>query len=128
MVSNVLKFLLQKCEKPTLGVLLGLLLGAVVGLWPFQHGVPPEPGTILKGQRVIQGKGDLYYEWSKETIEPDDYPTEVFTPTVVQAGSSVGLIVVGFFVTLLVDKVGGGKSSSKKTEKNTEPDEDNRAI
>ncbi len=128
-VSNVLRLLLKKCEKPTLGVLLGLLLGAVVGLWPFQQGVAPEVGSTLKGQTVLMSaEGELTFEQSGKPVEPDDYPTEVFTPTVVQAGSSVGLIVVGFFVTLLVDKVGGGKSSSKKTEKNTEPDEDNRAI
>ncbi|MHC4995669.1 MAG: DUF368 domain-containing protein, partial [Planctomycetota bacterium] len=35
-VSNILKLLLDKCEKLTLGALLGLLFGAVVGLWPFQ--------------------------------------------------------------------------------------------
>lgn len=36
-VSNLLKFLLKKYGNATLGVLLGLLIGAVVGLWPFQQ-------------------------------------------------------------------------------------------
>ncbi|MEL7088912.1 MAG: DUF368 domain-containing protein, partial [Planctomycetota bacterium] len=35
-VSNLLRWLLSRFERATLGVLLGLLLGAVVGLWPFQ--------------------------------------------------------------------------------------------
>ena len=34
-LSNFLKWLLERHEKPTLGVLLGILLGSVVGIWPF---------------------------------------------------------------------------------------------
>jgi putative membrane protein len=49
-VSNLLKLLLIRHEKPTLGVLLGLLLGAVVGLWPFQSAVRPAIGDIVRGQ------------------------------------------------------------------------------
>lgn len=51
-VSNLLRFMLERFRQPTLGVLLGLLLGAVVGLWPFQQGVPPVPGDVVKGQPV----------------------------------------------------------------------------
>ena len=43
-VSNLMKMLLRRYSKPTLGVLLGLVLGAAIGLWPFQGGVAPEPG------------------------------------------------------------------------------------
>jgi putative membrane protein len=52
-VSNVLKFVLRRYEKPTLGVLMGLLVGAVAGLWPFQEGVAPQPGDRLKNQTVV---------------------------------------------------------------------------
>lgn len=38
-LSNLLKYLLHHFEKATLGFLLGLLLGSVLGLWPF--GRPP---------------------------------------------------------------------------------------
>jgi len=34
-LSNLLKVLLRRYEKATLGFLLGLLLGSVLGLWPF---------------------------------------------------------------------------------------------
>lgn len=34
-VSNLLKWLLRHHQKPTVGLLLGILLGSVVGLWPF---------------------------------------------------------------------------------------------
>lgn len=35
-VSNLLRYLLREHSQATLGVLLGLLTGVVVGLWPFQ--------------------------------------------------------------------------------------------
>lgn len=34
-LSNILKFLLHRHARPTIGVLLGILLGSVLGLWPF---------------------------------------------------------------------------------------------
>ena len=55
-VSNLLKYLLAKHESKTLGLLLGLLIGAVVGLYPFQAGVKPQVGDVLKGQTLIQAK------------------------------------------------------------------------
>jgi len=35
LLSNVLKWLLHHKKNPTLGFLLGILLGSVVGIWPF---------------------------------------------------------------------------------------------
>ncbi|MBK9119290.1 MAG: DUF368 domain-containing protein [Phycisphaerales bacterium] len=40
-LSHLLKLLLARCARPTLGVLLGILLGSVLGLWPFDK-VPGE--------------------------------------------------------------------------------------
>ena len=99
-VSNLLKWLLNRYEKATLGVLLGLLVGAVAGLWPFQQPVEPVPGDIIKG--IVQ---------TVETIaelDKDDYPTTYFRPTIIQVAGAFGLIVVGLGVTVLVSKVGGG--------------------
>ncbi len=111
-VSNVLRLLLRRYEKPTLGVLLGLLLGAVVGLWPFQQGVEPEVGTILKGQMVaVDDAGGLVFESSGKPVEADDYEARVFYPATVQVMASAGLVVVGFLITLGVDRVGGGKGA-----------------
>ncbi|MXZ71758.1 MAG: DUF368 domain-containing protein [Acidobacteria bacterium] len=39
-VSNIVKLLLARHERATLGFLLGLLLGAVIGLWPFGDATP----------------------------------------------------------------------------------------
>ncbi len=45
-VSNVVKLCLDRFPRATLGVLLGLLLGAVVGLWPFRH--PRGPMDVVE--------------------------------------------------------------------------------
>ncbi len=52
-VSNIVKLCLDRFPKATLGFLLGLLLGAVVGLWPFQGpagdaGAPAAEPTLLR--------------------------------------------------------------------------------
>ncbi len=50
LLSNVLKVLLTRHEKPAHGFLLGLLLGSVLGLWPFQEAVHPD----LVGRKRVQ--------------------------------------------------------------------------
>ena len=99
-VSNLLKFLLQRFRKATLGFLLGLLLGSVIGLFPFQESVAPTLGiTKIKGQLVTKENAAKF--------EKDDWPTQHFTPAGRQLAYSLGLIVIGFAVTLGVAKVGG---------------------
>lgn len=98
-VSNVLKWLLHRFPKVTLGVLLGLLLGAVVGLWPFQRPIVPIVGeTIVKGQVVTAE--------SLPDVEAEDLPTEHFPPSAVQVLASLGLILAGGLVTLGVARLG----------------------
>jgi putative membrane protein len=97
-VSNVLKWLLHRFRDPTLGVLLGLLFGAVAGLWPFQRGVPPRVGETFAGRVVTR---EMLAE-----LSPERYPTELFTPELWQVFASVGLVVVGFAVTTLIGRLG----------------------
>ncbi len=98
-VSNLLRWLLAQHAKPTLGVLLGLLLGAVVGLWPFQRPVDPVLGeTIIKGQVVTaENIGEL---------DPEDYPTTVFSPVSSQVAGAIALILAGGTVTLMISRFG----------------------
>ena len=99
-VSNLLKWLLANHEKATLGVLLGLLLGAVVGLWPFQAGVEPTLGeTIIKGQVVTAE--------NLAEFDLEDYPVAYFSPTGGQIAGALGLILLGIGVTTLVARFGG---------------------
>ncbi|MEM8834868.1 MAG: DUF368 domain-containing protein [Planctomycetota bacterium] len=98
-VSNLIKFLLRKYKKPTLGVLLGLLVGAVIGLWPFQQGVAPVVGDEYEGRVLTQLDID--------EMEAVDYPVRFFTPSAMQVGGAIVLILVGFGITQAISLVGG---------------------
>jgi putative membrane protein len=103
-VSNLMKLLLKRYRKPTLGVLMGLLFGAVLGLWPFQQGVRPEPGDIVKGRAVtVETLAD---------IDPEDYPLQPFHPSAAQVAGSLGLIAAGFIVTLGISRIGGSEGTA----------------
>ena len=59
-----------------LGFLLGLLLGSVLGIYPFQE-------VVARGE-----------------------PRAYFAPTMLQVLAAVGLVLAGYGVTRLVDRVG----------------------
>ncbi len=104
-VSNLLRWLLDRFEKPTLGALLGLLFGAVIGLYPFQEPIPPRVGDVVEG-RVLKAE-DL------EFVDVDDWRLERFDPTPGQVASALGLIAIGFAGTLLIDRIGGDDDAPK---------------
>lgn len=128
-VSNLIKWLLERYEKPTLGVLLGLLVGAVVGLYPFQQAVMPEAGDLIKGRPVdvlIRGQAppDIVIEDhivaifadtgdEVEIVDETDYPTAIFTPSVLQIGIALLLVAAGFAVTLGVAQLDRKKEKIK---------------
>ncbi len=100
-VSNLIKIVLERHEQPTLGVLMGLLVGAVFGLWPFQEGVPPRIGELFKGQALTaEGLAEL---------TADKFPTEFYAPTFNDVMMAVGLIGLGYMITTLVSRLGGAK-------------------
>jgi putative membrane protein len=98
-VGNLLQWLLVKFRKATLGALLGLLLGSIVGLWPFQAGVQPQAGDVVKGQVVTVS--------SLASIDPEDWPTEFVQPQFGQVACSIVLIALGFGLTISIAKIGG---------------------
>ena len=80
-VSNLMRWALKHCEKATLGVLLGLLLGSVLGIWPFQE-------AVEAGQ-----------------------PRVFFAPAAGQVAAALGLVALGFSATVLIgllDREGRG--------------------
>ena len=103
-VSNAIRRLLVRQRSLTLGLLLGLLLGAFLGLWPFQAGVAPEPGDVVKGQVMTPER--------IAALEPEDYPLQLFGPSAVQIGVSLALIAAGFAVTQGIARVGAGEERS----------------
>lgn len=98
-ISNLLRAVLERYEQPTLGALMGLLVGAVFGLWPFQEGVPPEVGQVFKGEILTAER--------LAELSPDKYPTVFYTPTFADVAMAIGLVVVGYAITTLVARVGG---------------------
>lgn len=107
-VSNILHFVLHRYEKVTLGFLLGLLLAAPLGLYPFVESEPPQPGQVIKGQTVTPE--------NVESFEVKDWPVRRFTPGAGHIAGAAGLVVVGFGATLAVARLGRGKSKSETTE------------
>lgn len=83
-ISNLVRWTLRRYPKATYGVLLGLLFGAVLGIWPFQEAA--EHGTA----RVF------------------------FTPGALQIVAALVLVGVGLAITRAIDHLGdgGGKSAS----------------
>ena len=81
-VSNLLKWLLLRFAKPTFGVLIGLLFGATIGLWPFQHIVSQQASSSAELESVI------------------------FVPTFTQSLSALILIAIGLAITQLIDRIG----------------------
>ncbi|MDH3584599.1 MAG: DUF368 domain-containing protein, partial [Phycisphaerae bacterium] len=102
-ISNLLRILLDRFPKPTLGLLLGLLVGAVAGLWPFQQAVTPQPGQLLHGR-------ELTAEAIRD-LPPHEWPVQFFSPTAGQVFVSLGLIVVGFVLTALLAHLGNRKTN-----------------
>lgn len=99
LVGNLLEWLLRKYRQATLGVLLGLLLGSTVGLWPFQEGVPPQVGDTIKGKILTPD--------NLAEIEPDDWETKRFRPDATQITSSLLLVGLGLGVTMGISLIGG---------------------
>ena len=97
-VSNGLRWLLEHFEKPTLGALLGLLLGAVIGLYPFQEAVPPQPGFEIHGQAVPQVE--------LADVPREDWPLKRYTPESRELAAASGALFGGLILTLAISRIG----------------------
>ena len=105
-VSNLLQWLLRRYEKATLGALLGLLFGAVVGLWPFQESAPPTPGQTIKGQIVS--------DENLADFDRDDWRLVSCEPSGREMASAAGLIALGFGATVLIGQLGRRDPTSEE--------------
>lgn len=99
LISNLVELVLQRYEQPTLGVLMGLLVGAVLGLWPFQEGVAPQIGEVFKGEVLTAER--------LAELAPDKYPTVFYTPSFTVLMMALGLVGLGYLITTLVARLGG---------------------
>ncbi len=115
-LSNLLKWLLRRYQRVTLGVLLGVLLGSVAGLWPFSQG---------SGEKALerQSVADLHAyaaRWSIADAAAIDDPQSLVahilqkwperkppTITTMQVGRALLMMVLGFVATLSLSRLGG---------------------
>ncbi|MCH2162739.1 MAG: DUF368 domain-containing protein [Phycisphaerales bacterium] len=100
LVSNLIRWLLHRFREATLGVLLGLLLGAVAGLWPFRESVPPEVGSEIRGEQIESVE-------QAQAVPLKRWPTARFTPSGGQVVGACGLILLGFGMSWMVGRIGG---------------------
>lgn len=99
-VANILRWLLDYHEKTTLGVLIGLLIGAPAGLYPFRHGVVPQAGEVFRGAVLTSEQaGEL-------ADKPKDWPEQAFTPTAGQIAGALGMVAVGIGITSGIALIG----------------------
>lgn len=86
-VSVILRWLFRRHRKPTAGALLGIVVGAFIGLWPFAEYVKPVVGDVVKGAVVTAETVD--------TIRAEDWPLHFVTPTLAQTAGGIALILAG---------------------------------
>lgn len=99
-VGVVVRLLLAKVRGLTMGFLLGLLVGAVFGLWPFRMPVPPPVGSVVRGD-LIESVAQA------EAVKTKYWPTVGFTPTASQVGGATGLILLGVVISGSIGLLGG---------------------
>jgi len=106
-VSNILRWVLHKYERLTLGVLLGLIIAAPAGLYPFRDGAMPQLGDTIKGELVtIDNLKDM-----QASDNAKDWDQSAFAPNAGQIAGSLGIIVLGFGATLGIARLGRERGS-----------------
>lgn len=88
-VASVMKWALARYPHVTYGVLLGILAGAMVGLYPFAKYRQPVLGDVVAGQTVTEAN------LSKMMQEKEKWPLDFFAPTGAQVGGAIGLLLLG---------------------------------
>lgn len=98
-VSNLVKMLLARFQRATLGFLLGLLLGAVIGLWPFSATVSPQLGDIVRGVELTTPE-------MVEAVDPKYYRRAPVAPTAGEVAGGLAFIVAGFGISWGISRMG----------------------
>ena len=106
-VSNLLRWVLHHYERLTLGVLLGLIMAAPAGLYPFREGVMPQVGDTIKGELVTEE--NLVEMQAADNAK--DWDQRAFTPNTGQIVGAQLLIIGGFVVTVGIARLGREKKS-----------------
>lgn len=106
-VSNLLRWVLHHYERLTLGVLLGLIMAAPAGLYPFREGVMPQVGDTIKGELVTEE--NLVAMQAADNAK--DWDQRAFTPGIGQVVGANLMMIGGFVVTVGIARLGREKKS-----------------
>jgi putative membrane protein len=134
--SNVLKLLLARFERPSHAALLGLLLGSVLGLWPFQRAVHPElvpkhgveaiellvagrtpaeveqeTGLVIDASTAAEYRA-RYDGLGRGDLKLLGLKLERYRPSALRIAIAIGLFGLGFALTLLLGRRGGSKDAA----------------
>ncbi len=133
LLSNLLKALLSRWSGPSHGALLGLLLGSVFGLYPFQDAVHPElagrssrkaiEAMVVDGIGVEEVKSEHALETSeadltawrsewkgrtKAQLKEASLALQTFTPSPGEIASALALLVLGLGATRALGRGASG--------------------
>lgn len=141
LLSNLLKGLLERAPRASHAGLLGLLAGSVLGLYPFQEAVHPdlvhkptrkavevlvvEGGTLEEARAELEGDAlaaftdahaaELTASWhgsTKGDLKRASVELRRFDPSPKRIGAALGLLILGFLLTLALGGRGGDGESS----------------
>jgi putative membrane protein len=105
-VSHGLRRCLAHWPRQSYALLLGLLIGAIFGLWPFQSPLPLADVKVVKAQAVELTDDGLVYTDSQRPVKQKDLPTELHLPQWPEALFSLFIIGGGFLLTQLISGIG----------------------
>lgn len=97
LVSVLLRRCMTRFPKATFGTLLGIVLGAFIGLYPFADYVPPQPGDVVNGVTLTAE--------AAAAIPAEDWPQRFFLPSIPQLLGSLALVALGLGAALLLSKL-----------------------
>ena len=128
LLSNVLKVVLARLERPAHAALLGLLVGSVAGLWPFQEAVHPDLVSkrdvkavvmLLEGAEADVLEEETGVSWdeaeraalkeryagmSKGDLKLLGLQLDAYPPTGGRIGAALGILACGFLLTRALGK------------------------
>lgn len=135
LLSNGLRWFLHRFERPSHAVLLGLLVGSVLGLWPFQGPAYPDladeprldavkalvageaPETVSAETGVALDAAEAarlverYGERTSIELELMALDLDPYRPTLGQVLISLATLLFGFVLTLALGGMGKGRRS-----------------
>ena len=76
-----------------------MLLGAVIGLWPFTDPVIPQIGDVVRGTKLLTA--EMVAE-----VEVRHYAQVAVAPSIVQLGVGLLLVAAGFAVSSGISRLG----------------------